>query len=299
MLAGCGSGAPDKPVSPPVVVTPPAPPPMLPPPEYRAFGAAQPVTITGYDGDAMESFLFKDGTTLFFNNRNDPAIDTNLFYATRIDDLSYRFEGEVAGANGPKLDAVASLDANGRFVFVSTRSYETSRSTLYIADYSAGRVSEPVLIDGVSLMQPGMVNFDAEISADGRSLWFDDGRFDGGSVPATASIVVAERAASGFVRLTGSGAMLAQVNASGLNYAPCISADGLELFFTRIDPSLPVATPAIFRSVRTSVNAAFGSPQRVVAAAGFVEAPTLSADGRLLIFHRLDGGRYSLFHILR
>lgn len=37
-----------------------------------AFADPERVTIQGYDGDAMEPFLSRDGRFLLFNNRNDP-----------------------------------------------------------------------------------------------------------------------------------------------------------------------------------------------------------------------------------
>jgi hypothetical protein len=43
----------------------------------------------------------------------------------------------------------------------------------------------------------------------------------------------------------------------------------------------------------------FGAPQRVVAAAGFVEAPTLSADGRSLYVHSKDGNRFVIYRASR
>jgi hypothetical protein len=41
----------------------------------------------------MEPFLTRDGNFLFFNNSNDPKVDTNLFWASRIDDLTFSASG--------------------------------------------------------------------------------------------------------------------------------------------------------------------------------------------------------------
>ena len=57
--------------------------------------------------------------------------------------------------------------------------------------------------------------------------------------------------------------------------------------------------PPIYRATRSSVNSPFGAPQCVVAAAGFVEAPTLSADGRSLYFHSKDGNRFVIYRASR
>jgi Tol biopolymer transport system component len=100
------------------------------------------------------------------------------------------------------------------------------------------------------------------------------------------------------VRQSNSATLLAAVNNTGLNYAPSISVDGLELFFTRATAGSG-ATPAIYRTTRPDTNSAFAAPELVTAAAGFVEAPSLSADGRLLYFHKLVNGTFVIYYIAR
>ena len=85
--------------------------------EYRAFGAPQRVTIRGYDGDAMEPFITKDGQYLLFNNRNDPRTNTNLHFAARVDGLTFQYRGEIKGVNTPVLEGVPSLDREGNLFF--------------------------------------------------------------------------------------------------------------------------------------------------------------------------------------
>ena len=258
--------------------------PVPPPPQYTAFATPTEVTITGYAGDAMEPFISKDGQYLFFNNRNDPSVDTNLYYASRVDDKTFILLGAVSGVNSPMLDAVASLaslDQFGNFYFISNRSYAASLSTIYSGAWSAASgVGNVALVAGVSRQQGGSVNFDAEISGDGQTLWFDDGQYSSSGVLQAASIAMANRQGAAFARQTNSAALLAAVNAVGLNYAPSISVDGLELFFTRIDTTTSGAAPAIYRSTRPDTNSTFGPAAIVAAPNGFVEAPSLSADGR-------------------
>ena len=93
------------------------------------FTNLQAVTITGNGQDAMEPFLTRDGKVLVFNNSNAPTVDTNLFWATKVDDLTFQLQGEIGGVNGPALDAVASMDLGNNFYFVSTRSYDTDRKS--------------------------------------------------------------------------------------------------------------------------------------------------------------------------
>src|SRR5262249_15021434 len=98
----------------------------------------------------MGPFLSRDGRHLFFNASNAPGRKTDLHYARRIDASTFAHKGKLAGANSEALDAVASLDRQGRFVFVSTRSYETTLSTLYEGRFAVGRITNVRLLDGLS-----------------------------------------------------------------------------------------------------------------------------------------------------
>src|SRR6202021_223096 len=106
------------------------------------FRDPRPVRILGYDGDAMEPFLSRDGRYLFFNNRNDPAIDTDLYWAERIDGLKFRFLGPLPGANSHALDAVASMDLGGNFYFVSSRDYAATGALIHRGRFHDGRVDD-------------------------------------------------------------------------------------------------------------------------------------------------------------
>jgi len=259
------------------------------------FSDPRPVRVLGYDGDVMEPFVSRDGRYLLFNDSNAPGRDTQLHWAERVDDLTFEHRGLLAGANSPALDAVASLDRGGRLVFVSTRSYPITLSTLYEGRFSAGQVTGVRLLDGVSRHTPGWVSFDAELSADGETLYFVDGRFGPHPVPEEADLVMASKQGDGFVRRADSAALLARVNTAALEYAPAITDDGLELFFTRLDGT----SPRIFRATRTRRDQPFATPEPVTAASGFVEAPALTPDGRLLYYHRRDGDRFVLYRLVR
>lgn len=268
-------------------------------PAYHAFANPQRVTLRGYHDDAMEPFITRDGRYLLFNNKNDPRVDTRLHYAERIDDVTFDYRGEIRGANSPALDAVPSMDRHGVLYFVSMRSYEQTFSSLYQARFERGQVSEVRLVAGVSRRERGMINFDAEISADGNTLFIVDGRYTGGQVPATADIDMALRDGAGFRRMPAARDWLQQVNTSALEYAPAISSDLLELFFTRLDPAQRLPQPQILRASRARADAPFGAPERIPAIDGYVEAPTLSHDGRSLYYHKLEGRRFVIFRVTR
>jgi len=70
-----------------------APPPV---PSSTEFQDSRRVLIEGYDGDDMEPFVSRDGRYLFFNNRNEGADNTNLYWAERIDRLHFRYPARFA-----------------------------------------------------------------------------------------------------------------------------------------------------------------------------------------------------------
>jgi hypothetical protein len=261
--------------------------------QAAAFANPQPVTIRGYGGDAMEPFLSRDGEILFFNNLNDPKVNTDLYWAERVDDLTFQFKGEVGGVNTPALEAVASMDRDGTFYFVSPRSYNRTASTLYRGHFAKGSVMGVELVPGVSLAKPGIVNFDAEISADGNTLYFVESQFGPGG-PRTARILFARRHGDVFVR-SDSERIMKTINTDALNYAPATSASGLEIFFTRLDPS----GPALYVASRADTAAPFGAPSRIQAASGFGEGPTLSADQKSLYYHKKENGHFLLYRVAR
>jgi hypothetical protein len=270
---------------------------------YTAFQHPERVTIANYAGDAMEPFLTRDGRFLLFNNRNDPGVDTNLHYAARIDALHFAYRGEIKGANSSALDAVPSVSCGGDLYFVSTRSYPQTSSTIYRARFSEGVASGVELVPGISRRTPGWVNFDAEVSADGQTLYAVDSRFSAGGTPLTADLFSARKMArepgGAFARAKDSGDLLRLVNTDELEYAPAVSSDGLELFFTRVREIRADAEPRIWRSARRTAREPFGTPQVLSAIAGFAEAPALSPDGLSLYYHARVDGRFAIFRVTR
>ena len=263
--------------------------------EYLAFGHPEAVSIRGYTEDAMEPFISRDGRYLFFNNSNAPEVNTDLQYAERVSDVLFDYRGPVSGANSPALDGVASMDDEQRFYFVSTHSYAQTLSTLYQGRFDQGSVTGISLVAGVSRGVPGQVNFDAEISADGQTLVFVDGAFSGSAFPDAADLVIASREGDGFARLPNSSELLAAINSADLEYAPCLSRNGLELYFTRYANG----EFAIYRSTRWRDDAAFEAPQRVRIVDDYIEAPALSPDERSLYFHRRVGTRFEVWRVQR
>lgn len=259
-------------------------------PAYE-FSRPEEVLVRGYDQDIMEPFLSRDGRWLLFNNSNAPGVNTDLFYSEASPDGNFDYRGPVRGVNGPELDAVASLDSNGFLYFVTTRSYHQDFKTIYRGRFRNGLVTDVEPVEGISLAQPGQLNFDAEIGPDGSKIYFADGRFDGGPLPRQADLAMAQGPA--FRRVSPN--PFRAVNTEALEYAPHVSPDELELFFTRIVDG----QPALFRSSRSSASRSWEPATRITAAEGFVEAACLSPDGQMLYYHKRVGDRYRLYRLRR
>ena len=268
--------------------------------DYTAFGSPQRVTITGYDGDAMEPFLSRDGEILFFNSSGGPT-DKDLYHAARVDATTFAYQGELRGVNTPVVDGAPTMDASDRFYYVSTAAYDPPRAfdTLFGGNFdrATGRVTGITPLSGLAIQTTGRLNFDLEVSPDGNTLYFNDGVFGGNPFPDEADIAVAVRRGFAFERHPDSASLMANVNTPDLEYAPAISTDGLELFFTRV--SLAQLEPVIMRSTRPDPASPFGAPERVSAITGFVEGATLSPDEMSLYYHRAENGGFALYRVTR
>ena len=263
-------------------------------PPSTLFANPQPVTLVGYDGDAMEPFLTRDGRVLLFNNSNDPAAQTDLHWAERIDDTTFAWRGRLQGVNTDALEGVPSTDNQGQLYFVSPREYASTRATVYRGRLHGGRVESLQRLDSLSSSGLAMVVFDAEVSADGQWLALSEGRFVGAGAPITADLLIARRQGAEFQRLPASSHWLAAINTGALEYAACWSNDRRTLLFTRAGDSSNGGAPSIWITHRGSDDQPFQPPLRLSRLDGFVEAPALSPDERLLYYHRRDGQRWRI-----
>lgn len=269
------------------------------PPPWARFHTPRPVTIAGYDGDAMEPFLSRDGSLLFFNNSNDPAAQTDLHWAERLDDLTFRYRGPVAGANSPALDGVPTLSRDGRFCFISPRSYAQTLATVHCGAWRDGAVTALALQRDAAVGTYGRVVFDVELSADGSMLVLADGTFRGGPMPAAADLRLARFREGAYHLSPRDDAAFAQVNSEALEYAAAVSADGRLLAFTRAQGRAPFVRTSIWIAARRG-DEPFSPPVRIDAADGSgVEAPTFSPDGTALYYHRRTDGRFAIWRVAR
>lgn len=267
-------------------------------PSWAAFANPRPIVIQGYDGETMEPFLSRDGRVLFFNNRNDPANQTDLRWAERVDDLTFRYRGLIEGANSPDLDGVATLSASGRLCFISPRTYFETLASVYCGAWNGERALDAALQRDLTDHILGRLAFDVEIAADGETIVFADGRFNGGPAPVRADLRMAVWRDGRFQLAPERDAQLAALNTNALEYAPALSSDGLLIAFTRAEGRPPFVRFGIWIARRASADAPFGPPVRIRAVnGGLFEAPAFSPDNRALYYHRLEHGRYSLWRV--
>ena len=218
-----------------------------------APGTPEPVRIEGYAREAMEPFLSRDGRFLFFNTRNDPGADTNIHFATATG-AGFAYAGILQGTVSNDLDGVPTMSAAGRFCFISPRDYRTTLVSVFCGKFDGAKVANAKPQLSLATARLGRLIFDVELSADGNTMLFAEGSFSGGAVPDDADIFLATLTPKGFVRSPESERILANVNTGALEFAPALSADGRELWFTRITGIWPFKSPTIFRATRSNTD---------------------------------------------
>jgi len=264
---------------------------------YPNFGPETDVIINGLTFDAMEPFISADGNNLFFNNVND-GINTKLFYATKVTDATFTFVGEVNGANqvtSPQLDAVADMDNNGNFYWTSTRDYPAELNNLFHGSFSNGNVTNISRVQGnFNMNTPGWLVMDHGISLDGQFLYFNNARFDDQNClgPCETTLGIAQKVNNTtFNTLPNSTIILQNINDSNyIYYAPCISSDNLELYYTRyLKDNITANTNfEICVAIRENSISSFSIPKVLFSSpiANLIEAPTLTTNKNIMYYHK-------------
>ena len=99
------------------------------------------------------------------------------------------------------------------------------------------------------------------------------------------------------------------INTDKTEYAPSITQNQLEIFFTKADTKSALwillgVKPKIYMAKREKIFEPFGVPEIIEAVAKkdddvFVEAPTITADGKTLYFHKKDGEKFAIYKVIR
>lgn len=268
------------------------------PKRAEAASVPQRVSVLGYVGDIMEPFLSRDGSVLFFNNRNSPPQLTDLHWAVRADDLTFIYLGPVVGANELALDAVPTMAFNGSFCFISSRSYPETLRSVYCGLWSGGGLIGVTLQRRLLPSTLGRAMFDVELSADATELLLADGLFDGNALPRASNLRFARWDGTQYVLSPETDHLLDAVNSDQLEYGAALSADGLTIAFTRLRALLPrFSSASIWVARRTARDQPFGIPRRLRNVTGFSEGPTFSPDGRAIYYHKLENDVFTLWRV--
>ena len=261
------------------------------------FEMPKKVQMLGYTDAIMEPFLDRKGSILFFNNANEAAVNTNLHWSTKINDTVFQYQGEIRGVNTLDLEGVPTMDTLGNFYFVFTGNYGETLATIYQGNFASGLVQNKMLVSGISRNTMGWVNFDVEISPDGKMMYFVDGRFDEKGGPHEADIVLAEKKEGTFKRSSDLNDILQRVNSEALEYAAAISKNGLRLCFTRVRAPLNGnSEPRLYMASRKNENEPFSDVERIEEITGFVEGATFNDDDTGIYFHKKENGNFVLYY---
>jgi hypothetical protein len=234
--------------------------------------------------------------------------NTNLHYAQRINDSTFNYAGILNGTvdtSSNHLDAVASMDSTNLFYWVSLRNYPNIIENLHSGFFNGTSISDVKRVYGnFNIPIIGWIIMDAAVSHGGSHLYYCNAYFDfinnscGAGIPCSASIGVAQKVNdSTFNKLPNTDAIFAQVNDTNyLVYAPQVTHDGLELYFTRLLKN--TFNTQVCVSVRNSVNDNFSVPQIIHQNNGFVpEGPTINANKTKLYYHQKDGTGLHKIHL--
>lgn len=273
---------------------------------FPLFGPEKSVDVNGLTFDAMEPFISPDGNTMFFNSLNSGG-NTNLHYATRVDDTTFNYVGLLGGTHDTSsnhLDAVASIDSLNNFYWTSLRKYPAIIENLHRGVFSGGNVTGIARVKGnFNILTVGWLIMDAAISYQGDKLYYCNAYFDfinnscGTGVPCKASLGVAQKVSDTvFSKLSYSDAIFTAVNDTNyLVYAPQVTRDGLELFYTRLLKK--TVNTEICVSVRKSLTDTFSAPMVIWSKFGYLpEAATVTLDKQRIYYHQKNtSGVYRLY----
>ncbi|MGB0881509.1 MAG: T9SS type A sorting domain-containing protein [Vicingaceae bacterium] len=273
---------------------------------YPSFGSEIDVTINGLSFDAMEPFVSANGNYLFFNNLND-GVNTKLYYATKINDSTFNYTGELNGTNqsaAPHLDAVADIDSSNNFYWTSTRNYPADLDNLFYGNFNNGNVTNIGRVRGnFNKNIPGWLVMDHGISYNGEFLYYNNARLDNNNCtgPCQTELGIAKKINdSTFSQLPNSNTLLQNINDTNyIYYAPCISSDNLELYYTRYAKGDSISANTTFEicvAVRSTPTDNFSIPNILFSEpiANLIEAPTLTTDKNIMYYHRKIPGSHKI-----
>ena len=192
------------------------------------------------------------------------------------------------------------MDSAANFIWVSTRNYPSVFQNLQRGTYSAGNVSNTGLVHGdFYILTLNWLIMDQMLSYDGNYLYYCNAYFNSCSNgPCDARLGVAQRMNdSTFNKLPNTDGIMQNIDDTNyLVYAPQVSKNGLELYYTRLLKS--TFNTEICVAVRKNITDTFSLPMVIYSNNGLVpEAPTVTANDSILYYHRLNKNPNGNYHI--
>jgi hypothetical protein len=160
-------------------------------------------------------------------------------------------------------------------------------------------VTDITPVAGISRRERGWINMDLEVSADGNRLYFTHSYFSGQPVPSKSNLALAVKDGSDFREAGNSWQIMAATNTGRLEYAPATSEDELTLYWTHAGSLEGGAGFEIRKATRADRNAPFGNVETLAIFTGHFEAPTVSPDGKMILYHKLVDGRFRIHAVAR
>jgi len=261
-------------------------------PESALFTPPVEIVIEGYNGDAMEPFISRDGQYLFFNSMDDDH-QKDMYYATRSGENKFRFQRALTEINTKEVDGVPAMDGKNNFYFISTVHYSLfNKISAYQAQFQNGRIENVKPLKSLSRGKTGWLNMDVEVSADGNTLYYSNAYFGDGAPPTKSFLSYAVRDGDGFKPAANATEIFKNINRDDVIYAPGISPDELTIYYTRA-VNMRKPGQAVFHTLmatRSNTQEPFGTPEIIPVITGFAEAPTISGDGQKIYFHKKPPG---------
>ena len=267
------------------------------------FRNVQQVSIIGYSGNIRNPFISKDDKYLFFNGTTN---NYNIYYAEKVDDITFTFKGELQGVNSSAGETNPTMDADNNFYFISNRDLDsTHNATIFAGIFNNGTVSNLHKVNG-TINSPNFhnVNLDVNVSSDGNTLFTTNVMFNEDFHDYKTDINFALKNADDFNIPDNMSDFLININTqkSNASYAE-ISSDGLELFYSQF--TIPAnGSPKLCYAKRKNIDLPFSAPVLITEpykadSIAFIYAPTLSGNGKKLYYQKSISRNDRLYMISR
>ena len=260
-----------------------------------------------------EPFISRDGRFLFFNS-GEKENHKDLYYA-ELENNRWVYKGEI-GPNvntSKEVEGNPSMDKNYNFFYINSGIKTMVNKAVFSPE--DGKLHSIEELEGIPerrimfFKQKIHGNMGVEVTSDGSYLFFsratwDLNGFKIGRIKGADILFLKKQNGRYVYNEADTHDIMKNINTSDLEYAASISADGLEIFFTRLlseDLKKGNIRSRIMHATRDDMTEPFGIPEVIeaIGTSDFVEGPALSADERELYYHKRVGNKNQLFKASR